>query len=176
MAISVQDGYHYQIGRYAVARPYVNTHFQQMNWHTGNRRNIRNNAGYCLDVDGQHNVHNRHIIFWECHDGANQGWWLDTKDVYYHKYPLNDNVKFQIKTKGVGNRALFYHEHIGSNQYLLRVRDDDPGDILQWWVFDWRTKTVRAMGNKNLAISVQLGGNFYTQNYYVVARPFVAND
>jgi len=56
---------------------------------------------------------------------------------------IDDNVKFQIKSAMDANRAVFWHEHIGSNQYRLRIRANDPENDKQWWVHDSRTNTIR---------------------------------
>lgn len=52
-------------------------------------------------------------------------------------------------------RALFWHEHLGNNQYQLRIRDHLPGEGKQWWTFDQRTHTIRAWERRTFAISNQ---------------------
>ena len=71
-------------------------------------------------MHGGHDHQNRHVIFYNCHNGANQGWSIDTtlpKEVQYPPYPLGDGVKFQIKSRMTGNRALFWKNDIGGSQF-----------------------------------------------------------
>jgi hypothetical protein len=65
----------------------------------GNTRNIRNDGGKCLDVHGAHNSHMRHVIWWNCHNGANQGWNVVKAGdfelvVTYQEPSLKDGAKF----------------------------------------------------------------------------------
>lgn len=142
-------------------------------YYSGDKRNIRNVPGQCLDVHGGHNHDNRHLIWWDCHNGDNQAWIIDRQGVEYPKYPLQDGVRFQIKTVLKSRRALTIAEHIGSNQYRLRIQNNDPYDLKQWWVFDWRTKTIRSASNRNRAISIQIGGtNWAANGYNAVSRDY----
>jgi hypothetical protein len=96
----------------------------------GARRNIRNNGKQCLDVWGGRNLNNQHLTWWTCHNGVNQAWFTDQKEMIFKKYPIRDGRKFQIKTRMNENRALFWHEAIAANQFRLRIRDTNPGDKL----------------------------------------------
>lgn len=77
--ISNQQGYAFRIGVAATVRPYKNEIYQKSAFYGGSRRNIRNNGQKCLDVHGGVNRHRRHVIFWNCHNGLNQAWYIDTK-------------------------------------------------------------------------------------------------
>lgn len=84
-----------QINKAAVIRQYViNDATQRVSYFGGNRRNIKNGGGHCLDVHGNSNAHNRHVHWYSCHNGLNQGWTLDTKDVHFPKYPLKNGTPF----------------------------------------------------------------------------------
>jgi hypothetical protein len=151
----------YYNGYDAVIQPFrSNNYYQRMRIYGGSRRNIRNVLNKCLDVHGRSNTHHRHVIWWQCHNGSNQGWYIDRVGYRYPRYPLADGVKFQIKSRMPSNRALFWHEHIGSSQFRLRIRDNNPENNRQWWTFDDRTKTIRAWARRNYVIANQQGYQF----------------
>jgi hypothetical protein len=165
-SISNRQGKGFKIKEYAVIRQYIKESYQRLSFFPGSRRNLRNPSGKCLDVYGGSDTNNRHVIFYFCHNGANQGWNLDKKGVYFPRYPLKDGRKFQIKTIMKSKRALFFAEHIGSHQYRLRIQNNNPYDVKQWFIFDWRTRTIRPSSNRNFAVSVQIGGNNPKYNGY----------
>lgn len=78
-------------------------------------------------------------------------------------------MKFQIKSKMPDSRAVYWSEDIGGRQFRLRIRSNTPSDIKQWWVFDSRTHTIRAFGDRRLVISNQEGYLYYN-GYAAVAR------
>jgi hypothetical protein len=160
LCLANQAGQGYSINRAAVMRPCGKDAYQKIAFYGGPRRNIRNNGGKCLDVHGKSDTNNRHTIFYNCHNGLNQAWYIDRKGIKYHSYPRKDGVLFQIKSLMKGRRALFYSEHIGSGQYRLRIRNNKPKDNKQWFVFDWRTKTIRASASRNLVLSNQYRQGF----------------
>jgi hypothetical protein len=100
----------------------------------------------------------------------NQAWKVDQVGVKYAKQPLNDGVEFQIRSNMDSGRALIWREHIGGNQYRLRIRDNSPWDSKQWFIFDKRSRTIRPKDKRNYAISVQAGQGFKITN--AVVRPF----
>jgi hypothetical protein len=59
-----------------------------------------------------------------------------------------------------GNKALFWHEHIGHHAYRLRIRNNMPEDSRQWFIFDWRTKTIRAWADRRKVMSNQFNYKF----------------
>jgi hypothetical protein len=72
-----------------------------------------------------------------------------------------------------GGKALFWSEAMGRNQYRLRIRETNPGDNKQWFVFDQRTKSIRTMANRKLAISIDIGGtNWFYNGYNGLVRPY----
>jgi len=167
--LSNRMGYGFRIGQHATIRPYTGEKSQPIKFYGGNRKNIRNRAGKCLDVHGARNIHNRHVIWWNCHNGANQGWMIATisrKPSY--RQPLRDGVKFYIRSNMSGGRNLFWHEHIGGNQFRLRIHNFDVKYYRRnWkiadkgqWVFDSRTRTIRAHLRRNFCISNQAGQRF----------------
>lgn len=152
-------------GQDAVVRKYTANSGWEKQWfkmrmYPGRVRNLRNIVGKCLDVHGGSNTHKRHVIWWACHNGANQGWYIDRVAYKYPKYPLANGIKFQIKSRMPGNRALFFHEKYGKNQFRLRIRDNNPENNRQWWTFDDRTKTIRAWSKRNQVIANQRGQGF----------------
>jgi hypothetical protein len=157
--VSIQLGVKnfYQNGYAAVARMYKADSYQRMRFFPGDKRNVRNTLNKCMDVHGGSNTHRRHVIWWKCHNGANQGWSIDRVGYRYPAYPLASGVKFQIKSRMPSNRALFSSEHIGGYQYRLRIRDNNPENVKQWWTFDDRTKTIRSWSKRNFALSNQRG-------------------
>jgi len=170
--IANQQGYAFRIGVAATIRPYRNENYQRIRWYNGSRRNIRNNGQKCLDVHGGSNTHHRHVIFYNCHNGLNQAWYIDQRGVSYPRQPWGDSVKFQIRSKMSGGRALFWHEHIGSNQFRLRIRNHMPGEGKQWFVFNKRTRTIRSAGRRQFAISNQKGYG-YRIGVAAVIRPWI---
>lgn len=113
------------------------------------------------------------MIYWNCHNGLNQGWIIDQKGVQYPKQPLKNGVKFQIRSRMGGNKALFWHEHIGGNQWRLRIRNHMPADNNQWWTFDSRTRTIRSVSKQNFVFSVQAGKG-YKNGAHAVIRPWAS--
>jgi hypothetical protein len=159
----------YRIGQNAVVRPWTGEKTQPIKFFGGSRRNIRNYGGKCLDVHGGADQHNRQVIWWNCHNGANQGWRINTiggKPSY--RQPLKDNIAFYIRSAMSGGRNLFWHEHIGGNQFRLRIHNFN----VKWYrrneaqakkghfVFDSRTRTIRAFLRRNYALSNQAGQGF----------------
>jgi hypothetical protein len=69
-------------------------------------------------------------------------------------------------------RALFWHEHIGGNQFRLRIRNNKPKDNKQWFVFDKRSRTIRAWSKRGHAISNQNGQRFRIGRAAVI-RPYI---
>lgn len=71
-----------------------------------------------------------------------------------------------------GGRPLYAAEKRGHWWgYQLRIRNNAPWDSKQWWVFDWRTKTIRMWADRRMVISNQYGQRCHQpRNAY--ARPF----
>jgi hypothetical protein len=179
--LSNRQGYAYRIGVNAVIRKLTEKgRAQSIKFYGGTRKNIRNYGGKCLDVHGGSNTHNRHVIFYNCHNGANQGWKINTianKPAY--RQPIKDGEKFYIRSAMSTNKNLMWHEHIGSNQYRLRIRNFDikyyrlnptKADKCQF-VFDSRTRTIRAHLKRDYAISNEAGQGFNIGRAAVI-RPF----
>jgi hypothetical protein len=153
-AISNQRGQRFLRGRIAVVRKWDGEAYQRTAFYGGARKNIRNVAGLCLDVHGASNTHNRHVTFWDCHNGLNQGWTIDTQGVKYNRYPIADGKRFQIRSRMKSGKAIRWHEHIGGNQFRLRIQNNNPYDVRQWWIFDWRTKSIRSASDRKKAIGI----------------------
>ena len=156
-AVSNLNGQGLRIGKYAVARQFRNQPDQALRWYRGSRRNMRNSGNKCLDIAGARNTENMHLIFWNCHNGLNQAWYVDTNDKKVASYPKKDGRKFQIRTHLRSKRAIFWHERWAGNQYRLRIRDSNPENNRQWFIFDSRTNTIRAHAKRNYVISNQAG-------------------
>jgi len=110
------------------------------------------------------------MVWNTCSDTALNAFRYDIKDVVFPPQPLVDGAKFQIKSRMEGNKALFYSDNYGENEYLCRVRANDPEDITQWWVFDSRTHTIRTAKDHNFVLSTYrtYGGS----GQYAVVKPF----
>jgi len=156
-ALANRRGYGFRINNYVVMRKFRGDNTDRIRWYNGSRRNLQNNGRKCLDVHGNRNVDNRHVIFYNCHNGLNQGWTLDQKGETYSKQPLPDRRRFQIRTKLSGGRAVEVREHIGGHQYRLRIKTYFPANDKQWFTFDRRSRTIRSWWRKNYAISNQRG-------------------
>lgn len=75
-------------------RPYKNTDYVRTIWYKQPKQNIQNYAQKCLDVHGGSNTHNRHVVFYNCHNGLNQGWTLDQNGEVSSTPPLEDGRRF----------------------------------------------------------------------------------
>lgn len=180
--ISVQlGGNFYGHGYAAVVRPYsYNDKLQWVRWSatkgaSGKDKGhtyIKNHGGQCLDISGASTSNHAHLIWYPCHHKWNQDWYYDTKGIEYPKFPVGSNVKFRIRSKMQYHRVITRTEHIGYNQYRLRIHDTDVQDIHQWWVYDRRTNTIRADDKRSYVLANQYGQNFNV-NVAAVARPFV---
>ena len=126
-------------------------------------------------MHGGSNSNHRHVIWFDCHNGKNQGWELDQKGVHFPRYPLGNSKRFQIRSLMKDRRSLYVAEHIGHHQYRLRIQNFNPYDNKQWFVFDWRTKSIRQWSDRNKAMSIQWKGNNWNHNgYAAVVRQFKA--
>lgn len=125
-------------------RAFKGDNTDRIRWINGSRRNIQNNGRKCLDVHGRSNTDNRHVIFYNCHNGSNQGWKLDQRGEISPRQPLGDRVKFQIRSRMSSGRTVTVTEHIGGHQYRLRIKTYFPADIKQWFFFDRRSRTIRS--------------------------------
>ena len=168
--IANQLGQRFIRGRAAVVRPYRAHIYVKIGYYKGNRRNIRNAIGLCLDVWGGRNVNNQHLTWWTCHNGLNQAFALDKRGISYQRNPIKDGVRFQIKTRMATNRAIFWREDIGGQQFRLRIRDNNPKDMKQFWVFDSRTKTIRAFLKRTHVIANQVAKGFAIGKAAVVLK------
>lgn len=77
--IGNQLGYQFRINVAAAIRPYTGINQDRIRWYSGSRRNIRNNGQKCLDVHGKSNTDQRYVIYYNCHNGLNQAWWIDQR-------------------------------------------------------------------------------------------------
>lgn len=101
-----------------------------------------------------------------------QSFRYDIKNVVHPPYPLVDGAEFQIKSKMEGNKALFYLDNYGANEFLVRIRANDPEDRAQWWVFDSRTHTIRTAKDRKYVLSTYRAALGHGQ--YVVVKPYTA--
>jgi hypothetical protein len=125
-SIANQRGYGFRINVAATVRQYKGDNTERIRWYSGSRRNIQNNGRKCLDVHGKSNTHKRHVIFYNCHNGLNQAWFIDQRGPLYRRQPFGDGIKFQLRTKMGSARSLFWHNHIGGNQFMLRIHGHEP--------------------------------------------------
>jgi hypothetical protein len=169
--ISHNGGFYFR--RHTRVLPWRGQSYQRSAYYGGRFRNVRDISGLCLEVRGRRNGSRNIVQYNHCHNGNHGAWTLDQRGVHFPRYPLGNGVRFQIKTKMTSRRALSYFEHMGYGQYRLRIQDNNPYDNKQWWIFDWRTRTVRAFANRNFVISIQYNGRNWNQNNYAgVARTY----
>lgn len=162
--LTVYDGsYNWpRVGKYAIIARYGSSRaskpsYYQATYYNTKYDNIRNPSGYCLSMYGNNPGVNKYAAWMPCinNSGTNSmNWRLDRRGIRYPRYPVRDGRKFQIKSRLSKRRALIYYNRSG-NQWYLRIQNNNPYDIKQWWVFDWRTKSIRAAGNRSLVISIQ---------------------
>lgn len=86
----------------------------------------------------------------------------------YPRNPYKDGIRFQIRTLMRSKRVIYWADHIGGGQHLLRIRKSNFRNNRQWFVFDWRTHTIRAWADRRKVISNQLGQKFLTGRRAVV--------
>ena len=67
--------------------------------------------------------------------------------------PVANGVRFLLKSKMNGARQLFMNEKMGHGQLRVRIQNANPNNKRAWWVFDSRTKTIRADSHRHLALS-----------------------
>ena len=177
LAISNRAGQKFNIGHPAVVREWRNEVYQRIRVYGGSKRNIRNDGGKCLDVHGGRDTQNRRVIFWNCHNGANQGWTLVRIDfqvvVKYQRPPIADGVKFQIRSTMSKGRSVFVDSNnMGNEQYRLKIQDHAPWDERQWFTFDSRTQSIRQFYSRNMAISREFGTEKLVLRGAAVVRPW----
>jgi len=179
--ISNQAGQGYNIGKPAVIREWRNENYQRIRVYGGTRKNIRNDGNKCLDVSNHHNSHHRAVWWWNCHLHPSAGWTITQIKggnlkpvVQYIDPPIKDGRKFQFRNSMKGGRALFYSTRdIGNRQFEVKIQDHAPWNRRQWFVFDRRTKSVRAAYERNLAISRVIGTRGWANSNNVVARQWI---
>ena len=167
-----QKGQEFTVNVAVVARKFEGHVTEKVKWISGDFRNIQNFGDKCLDVYGGANNHNQHVIFWPCHNGLNQAWIIDQQEAQWPKQPIDDGVKFQIRSKMAGGKALFYHEKTNEDQYIVRIQDHQPWDDKQWWFLDSRTRTIRPVTMKDFALS-HMKNKGFIPDVSVVIRKFI---
>lgn len=160
---------------YGMVRKYRRESIQKMRWFNGRYNNIRDLGHRCLNVQSDYDAHHRYVMFYKCQKRKGSGWHITTKGYNYPKYPLANGVKFQIRSRMHGNKALFWWEHIGGHQYRTRIQAHDPTNKRQWWTFDSRTRTVRPILRRNYVLANQRGVQFRI-NYAAVIRVYKGSD
>ena len=161
---------------YGMVRKYRGEQIQKMRWFRGRLHNIRDLGHRCLNVQSNYDAHLRYVMFYKCKKNMwGSGWLITTRGYNYPKYPLSDGVKFQIRSRMHGNKALFWHEHIGGYQYRLRIQAHDPVNKRQWWIFNSRTRTIRPILRRNYVLANQRGVGFRI-NYAAVIRVYKGQD
>lgn len=86
---------------------------QQIRWFSGKNNNLRDIGERCIQALG--NSHQAYTHWYKCSSNAGQSWIIDTKGYEYPKQPLGDGVKFQIRTRMQGGKALFWAEKADRN-------------------------------------------------------------
>jgi len=157
-ALGLRAGMGLQTGgsNYVVVREFQGQS-QTWRYQPGRSGNLRNEADKCLDVVYGKDTPNNHMCTWVCHGHLNQGWTLHKIPEFKPNYPLDNKVVFHIRTGMNSKRAIEVKEHVGANQYILRMADYDPIEENQQFMFDSRTKSIRQAHKKNFALGTRLG-------------------
>jgi len=177
MAIGTQDGYTiHSSWSYAVLKPWTENVLMKVRWFSGNYQNIRDASGKCLYTDSNNKHQHNHVIWHKCLNQDGQGWYYDTTGTQYPKFPIKEGVKFQIKSKYEGHRALSYFEALDHQEHYVRVQDNNPYDKKQWWVYDGRTHTIRCHKQRTWALRIRMHAfpdpNDFRNGQYAVVSPY----
>lgn len=167
--IANQQGQGFKIGRAAVIRKYTGNNSEKIIYYLGQRRNIRNQGGKCLDVWGGRNVHNQQTTFWNCHNGLNQAWLLVKRLSSKKNVGFKQNKSFRIKSMSNGGRVFFVAERLKNNQYRLRIRSPQHDDR-ELFYYDSKTKTIRFKKDRRFVLSLEEGQ--FKRGRNMVMRPF----
>jgi len=79
---------------------------------------VRNEKGYCLQVEEGKDVPNQPLVFDKCEDKAREGWGvsaLKIVDVTSHKTPVHDGEKFLLRTRVKGGKLIYFSEKLPHN-------------------------------------------------------------
>jgi hypothetical protein len=91
-------------------------------WHDGARMNLRTHAG-CMLNNGNR-VGSLLLFTTSCPNRQDTGWWLDPDDWKRVKFPVDDGVKFTIRSQMAGGRAVFFvPEFFKNNNHIIRIMD-----------------------------------------------------
>lgn len=167
--LSNQRGYGFRIGGQANVRAWTGEKAQPIKYFGGGRRSIQNYGKKCLDVWHGVNRSNQNVVWWNCNNGKNQGWRIVTigrKPTY--RQPLRNGVSFYIRSAMSGGKNLYEAEHIGGNQYRMRIRNFNVIQYRRnwrlaekgWFTFDSRTRTIRSWTRRNFVLCNQAGQGF----------------
>lgn len=139
---------------YAMLRPYrQGDNTLQIRWYNRRYRNMQNNGRKCFSLQSYHNSHNRYVYTYACSNRAAQSWFLTQVGERSTRQPLADGKRFIIRSRQSGGKAVEVSSHIGGHQYRLIIKNFAPFTDNQWFVFDRRSRTVRAWKKRNYAIS-----------------------
>lgn len=138
-------------GGNAVVRQWTNTVYHR-SFYNKNKM-VQDWGNFVLTPHSWANNNGHPLTWWWAKNHAGQKWRIDRQGLNLPKYPIGNGILFQIKSRMAGNRALFWHEHIGGGQYRLRIRNNASYNDRQWFVFDSRTQTIRASADRRLALS-----------------------
>lgn len=136
-------------GRRLVVRPWNKGNDNSQRFMFRNRRLgsmvSYENKKLCIDSAGGRNTQNNKLIVYKCHKGLNQQWKLvdpTSKKSRIQTSRILKNRKFQIVSGLNSKRVLYHNEHIGGNQFRLRIRSPKY-DIKEYFTYDDKTRTIR---------------------------------
>lgn len=173
-AIGTRLGLKFQVGghNYLVSRPY-NRKYQRWRYVEGTTGNFRNAVDKCMDVIAMRDVYNQPLCSWHCSGNMNQAFTVFRPPAFKPNYPLQDKIKFHIRSKFGQRRAIERTSHYGGNRYYLQMKEYAPSEELQMWVFDSRTKSIREATRRNYAIGFRTEITFQTnRNAFLNSRPY----
>jgi hypothetical protein len=89
--------------------------------------------------------------------------------------PVKNGVKFILKSAMKSRRQIFWNEHLGNNEYKLRIQNANPNNQRAWFVVDSRTRTIRPSEKPDYVISNRIGQGF-GRGKQAVVRPWRGED
>lgn len=172
-AISNQQGVGLSPGHAAVLRQYVGDN-QRVFWHGGKRQNVQLEQKLCLAVKGNSNAENAPLTWEQCGQLPGHGWIMVTvPNGPKYRAP---HGKIWLKSGMKGGRAIIWWNQFHGDQYALRLVDIHGSTWQQqhttrgMFMFDERTRTIRAATQTNLCMSYNKDSEFRMHTEVVMAK------
>jgi hypothetical protein len=128
--------------------------------HNENRFSPFSDHKFCMDIPGGRNADGTIVQMYSCHRGNNQKFTVSysvTKPIY-KSTNIRPNKPFMIQSKMHAGRVLYWANHLGGGQYLMRIRKPQYTKH-EIYYFDPVSGHIRNLAEKNWVIAVQKGNN-----------------